>query len=169
MSMTILRHVPIWVFALLLLLIAFGLSQARPRAVALRRSLVLPLVLLVLSFAGVVSAFGLLPLPAWALGVAAAVLALRGRFDVSAVRFSAATQRFDLPGSWLPLGLMMAIFALKFGVGVSLALHPELRHSAAFVAAVSAAYGVFSGVFLARAMSFWAVAKVATSTASQGA
>lgn len=166
MFLTVLRHVPIWVFGLLLALIAFGVSQAVPRSVTRQRSMVLPLVLLALSFAGVVSAFGLLPLPAWATGVAAAVLLLRGRFDVSAVRFSAATQRFQVPGSWLPLGLMMAIFALKFGVGMSLALHPELRQSAVFVLAVSTAYGVFSGVFLARSMSLWAVAR---STVSQGA
>lgn len=101
-------------------------------------------------------------LPAWVTGLGAAWLALRGRAGTSAVRFSARTQPFHVPGSWVPLALMMALFSLKFGVGVALAHQPELRQSAGLaVAAASAAYGLFSGVFLGRALALWALARQA--------
>ncbi len=161
MLLNILHHVPGWAFALLLALVVLGLLQTRPRSVTWRRSLVLPLALLALSFAGVVSAFGARPLAlaAWAAGLMAAATALQGRVDPAAVRFSPATRVFEVPGSWVPLGLMMALFALKFGVGMSLGLHPQLRDGTGFMLAVSTAYGAFSGVFLGRAMALWALAR----------
>lgn len=100
-------------------------------------------------------------LPAWVTGLGAAWLALRGRVGTSAVRFSARTQPFHVPGSWMPLALMMALFSLKFGVGVALAHQPELRQSAGLAVAASAAYGLFSGVFLGRALALWALARQA--------
>lgn len=159
--MSTFQHIPTWVFGLLAALIALGVSQSFPRSITLRRSAVLPVVLAGVSLAGVVSTFGQQPLAllAWALGLSGAVAALHGRVDTSAVRFSPATQRFQVPGSWVPLALMLGLFALKFGAGMSLALHPELRGSTPFALAMSAAYGVFSGAFLGRAMALWSVAR----------
>ena len=163
MVTTPLQHTPTWVFALFAALLALGVSMSFPRTVSLRRSLMLPLALLALSLMGVASAFGSQPLalPAWGVGLAAALLALHGRLDTSAVRFSAQTRRFHVPGSWVPLVLMMALFSLKFGVGVALALQPELRHSAGLAVPASAAYGLFSGVFLGRALALWTLARQA--------
>ena len=161
MNLATLQHIPAWVFVLFFVLIAFGVAQSFPRSVSLRRSTVLPLLLLGLSLMGVSSSFGAQALAflAWAAGVAGAVALLHQRVDVSAVRFSAATQRFQMPGSWWPLALMMALFSLKFGVGMTLALHPEARASAALGLTVSAAYGLFSGLFLGRAMALWSLAR----------
>ncbi|HET7863229.1 MAG TPA: DUF6622 family protein [Burkholderiaceae bacterium] len=163
MVSTTLQHIPTWVFALFVALVALGVSMSFPRTVSLRRSLMLPLALLSLSLMGMVSAFGSQPLalPAWAAGLAAALLALQGRVDTSAVRFSAQTRHFHVPGSWLPLALMMALFSLKFGVGMALALQPDLRQSTGLAVAASAAYGLFSGVFLGRALALWALARQA--------
>src|SRR5512139_2508805 len=102
---TTLQHIPTWVFGLLCALIALGVSQSFPRSITLRRSAVLPIVLMGVSLAGVASTFGQQPLAllAWALGLAGAVAGLHGRVDSSAVQFSPATQRFQMPGSWVPL------------------------------------------------------------------
>lgn len=161
MILAILQHTPPWVYGLLFALIALGVSQSFPRSVTLRRTAVLPLVLAGMSLMGVVGTFGNEPraLLAWALGITAAVAAMRGRVDTSAVRFCARTQRFQLPGSWLPLALMMGLFALKFGVGVTLTRQPELRQSTGFALAASVAYGLASGVFLGRAMALWTLAR----------
>ena len=164
MFLTTLQHVPVWVFGLLMALIALGVSQSFARSVTLRRVTVLPLMLLGWSLAGVNSSFGVstwagLALLAWAAGVAASVFLLRGRVDVSAVEFSPATRRFELPGSWLPLVLVLSLFALKFGAGMSLGVAPELRQSLPFVVTASLAFGAFSGVFLARALALWSLAR----------
>jgi hypothetical protein len=166
MILTILQHTPVWVFGLLLALIALGVSQSFPRSVTLQRITVLPLVLITWSLSGVTMSFGASPLGgqallAWVTGVAASVLLLRGRVDVSAVTFSAAARRFQLPGSWVPLVLMLSLFALKYGAGVSLAMTPQLRQSLPFVVTASLAFGAFSGVFLARTLALWSVARVA--------
>jgi NADH:ubiquinone oxidoreductase subunit 6 (subunit J) len=166
MILTVLQHVPVWVFGLLLALIALGVSQSFARSATLRRVTVMPLVLLGWSLSGVISSFGASPLGglallAWAAGVGAAVLSLRGRLDVSAVEFSPATQHFQLPGSWLPLVLVLTLFALKFGAGMSLAMSPELRQSLPFVVTASLSFGAFSGVFLARALALWSLARAA--------
>jgi len=159
--MVILQHTPHWVFGLFFALLVFGLRQTFAHRLTLRRSTLLPLALAGLSLMGVVSAFGEQPLAllAWAGGLVSALLALHGRVDLSMVRFSAPDRQFQMPGSGWPLVLMMSLFVLKYGVGVTLALHHELRHATELVLAVSTAYGVFSGVFLGRAMALWAMAR----------
>lgn len=152
----ILAHVPLFVWGILLALVALGVSQSRPRAVALRRLVVLPVVMLGLGVAGVVGSFGhpALTLPVFAAAVTLSVLLLTGRMDVSGVGWDAATNRLSVPGSWLPLAMMMAIFALKFVVGATLALHPALRETASFTLPMSAAYGLLGGFFAARAIAW---------------
>jgi len=46
---------------------------------------------------------------------------------------------------------MMAIFLLKYAVGVTLSMQPQLAQTADFAIAVSAAYGALSAVFMGRA------------------
>src|SRR5439155_15157054 len=56
MLLQIVQHTPVWVWGLLAGLVALGVSQARDREVSLARITILPLVMLALSFSGVVSA-----------------------------------------------------------------------------------------------------------------
>ena len=163
MFIAILQHTPTWVFVLLATLVGLGLTQAFPRAVPLRRVTLLPLAMAGLSLFGVASTFGAaaLPLLAWALALAAGFALAQGLADTSAVRWDTASGRLRLPGSWLPLALMLGLFAVKFGVGVTLALHPSLRAAAGFALAGSAAYGFFSGAFLGRAAALWALVRAA--------
>ena len=50
------------------------------------------------------------------------------------------------------MALIMGIFLTKYGVGVSLVLHPELKLHANFSLAIGTLYGVFSGIFAGRAL-----------------
>jgi len=161
MFIAIVQHTPVWVWGLLLALVALGLGQTFPRRVTLRRSTMLPLALLTFSLYGVFSRFGAQPAPllAWGVGLAAALVATQGRFDTSAVRFDAASRSFQMPGSWLPLVLMLTLFALKFAAGVLAATQPALVRDAGFALPASAAFGAVSGIFLARAIAFWTLAR----------
>ena len=155
----ILQHTPVWVWPLLAALMALGVMQAFARTVTLRRITLLPVTMLALSLWGVASDFGSgLALAAWALGgLAAGTWSLR-RGALAGARWSAAEQAFRLPGSWVPLMLILGIFCTKFGVGVSLALHPEVRSTPGFAIGASLAYGVFSGFFAGRALALWRLA-----------
>jgi hypothetical protein len=153
----IVRQTPPWVGALLAALVWLGLSATRDRAVPVARLLLMPVVMGALALWGVVSAFGaggqvsaLLAL--WA-ACCAALLAVGARLPPPAgARWHAAAQRFHLPGSWLPLALILAVFLLKYAIGVQLALAPALARDSGFALAVAALYGLLSGLFAARTL-----------------
>ena len=154
MLLQIVQHTPAWVWGLLVALVGFGLSQAQAREVSLARVTVLPLVLLALSFSGVVSSFAhaTIAILAWAIGVAAAITLGRRFVTVRGASWSAETGTLRVPGSWLPLVLMVALFLIKYGVGVTLAMNHAIAADTAFGACCGLAYGGFSGLFAARAL-----------------
>ena len=112
---------------------------------------------------GVVSAFADTPwaLAAWAtmaLLVGAATLRLA---PASTAQYNPQARSFSLPGSGVPLALMMGIFTTKYAVGVALSLHPALEHDTLVALGISTLYGVFSGSFIARALRLWRLALAA--------
>jgi hypothetical protein len=163
----IVRHTPVRVWVLLAALVAFGLTQARDRTIGLTRASVLPTVLLLLSLAGIVGSFGhgigiagggplpgALPgaLGAWLAGIGAALALPRRWIAARGATWSAATRQLHVPGSGLPLALIVASFAVKYVAGVELAMHPSLAADLPFAATCSLAFGLFSGIFAARAL-----------------
>ena len=163
MLMQILIHTPLWVFALFLLLLWLGMRQLLTSQVKLSRVTLLPLAMVGLSLYGVASAFGQSPggpraLAGWAVGVAVLATIVLLRPLPTGVRYNAARRRFQLPGSAVPLMLMMGIFFTKYAVGVKLALDPALAQQAGFALAVGTVYGAFSGIFAARAARLWRLA-----------
>jgi hypothetical protein len=68
--------------------------------------------------------------------------------------------RYKIIGSWVPLTLMMAIFFTKYVIGVLSALNPTLLENTIVIYSCSFIYGVFSGIFVARALSTRASSKV---------
>lgn len=162
----ILVHTPLWVWGLLAALLALGWSQTRTRELGLARLTLLPLVMLALSFAGVATTFthAAPSLLAWAAGVAAAVAVGRRVLPVRGASWSDAKAVLHVPGSWLPMALIVALFLIKYGVGVTLATEPTLAADTAFGMECGLAYGVFSGLFAARALALRAVAAAPRAT-----
>lgn len=148
----ILAHTPLWVWGILLALLWLGLSQSVPRRARLRRVLLLPLAMTVLSLYGTFTTFH--PVYwSWVLwaGAAAVSIAWFASSELPAgVDYDPSAQVFRLPGSWMPLGLMMAIFLTRYVVAVVLAMHPALTHDVAVAAIVASLYGALSGVFIGR-------------------
>ena len=100
---------------------------------------------------------------AWALAAWAAAALLVGVATLrlapaSTAQYNPQARSFSLPGSGVPLALMMGIFCTKYALGVTLALQPALAREAAFALGLSALYGAFSGVFAARAARLWRLA-----------
>ena len=154
MIIAIVQHTPLWVWLLLANLVALGLWQTRAREISLTRVTILPLVLIALSLGGVLSAFGSFPiaLGGWVAGVGAALFG-RDAVAVRGAAWSPGTRVLRVPGSWLPLTLVLGLFATKYFAGASLAMHPALAADATFAGLCSLGFGSFSGLFLARALS----------------
>ena len=158
--LAIVQHTPAWVWGLLAALVALGLWQTRSREISLTRVTVLPLVLTAFSLSGVLSAFGHLPVAflAWAAGIATALVLARKAVTMRGAYWSAGRGVLHVPGSWLPLVLIVGLFAVKYGAGVSPSLAPALASDATFAGLCSLAYGTFSGLFLARALALRSLA-----------
>ena len=153
----ILINTPRWVWVLLFALLWLGLSQAVSRTASLRRITLLPLAMTGLSLYGAVTAFGAdtQVLLVWVGAGGLALTAVLHQALPEGTRYDPATQRFNLPGSWLPLSLMMVIFMTKYLMGAVSAMQPALVHDASFSLSFAALYGAFAGIFLARAARLW--------------
>lgn len=157
MIVDILQHTPVWVFGIFVALVALGARRVRATRIGVRQLLILPLAMTGYSLFGLAHAFGvgLVPVVAWGLAFAV-VVAIAALLPTNpAVQYSSATRTIHIPGSWVPLTLMMTIFFLRYAVAVTLAIHPALHADAAFVAAIAALYGLSSGTFAARALMTW--------------
>jgi len=154
-------QIPLWPFAILALLLALGLWQRRTREVSWSAPVAVAAAFLALSFYGVASAFGvsLFPLLAWAAGLVLAVTLGSQVFAPRGLRPTAHPNRVLVPGSWLPLGLMLSIFAVKFLVGFVAGAGLTVGTSAWFAPAVSLALGVLSGGFVVRALAVLRVSR----------
>lgn len=158
----ILRRTPTWVWGLLAGLIALGASQLFQRRASITRVALLPVSmagLSVYSLASALNASGqlLTLLLTWLMAAAlTAFAALSWRTAPPAgTRFDAANRCFDLPGSAMPMLLILAIFLTKYGVGVELAMQPALVQATDFTVTLCAVYGVFNGIFAARFLRLW--------------
>ena len=154
--LSIARHTPGWVWGLLAALLALGLAQLRDRNVSLGVVGLLPLVMCALSLGGIASAFGRSPvigyvLLAWLLGalLVAGVTLIRPAAPGS--HYAAASRSFEIPGSWVPLALMLGMFLTRYVVGADLAMQPALAADGPYTLAVGSLYGLFSGSFAGRA------------------
>jgi hypothetical protein len=150
----ILTHTPRWVFALFIVLLVLGVQQMAPREVGVRRVVTLPLAMGALSFYGLFTAFGGRPgaLLAWALCAAATAAVVLARRLPAGLRFDAQRQVLAVPGSVVPLALMMGVFFTKYAVGVLLSQVPALALQPAFVLPCAMVYGLFGGAFAGRAI-----------------
>jgi hypothetical protein len=154
MFIAIVRHTPAWVWCAFAALIAQGLVQTRAREIGLLRLTLLPLAMIALSLSGVFSAFGHAPiaLGGWAAGIGAALGFARRLVAARGAAWLPATGTVHVPGSCLPLVLIVALFAVKYLVGASLAIHPALAADPGFAGLAGLAYGGFGGLFLARGL-----------------
>lgn len=157
MLQQIVVNTPVWVWPLLAFLIYRGFVASVEREVPLRSVFILPLVMLGLSLQDVLVKFSASGLLSWCMGFMLGLAASWQLFDRSAVVAHPERRALRLRGSWLPLVLMMAIFATKYAVGAALAIQPTLQQQTHFAAAVCVLYGLFSGVFIGQLLRMLAI------------
>jgi hypothetical protein len=162
----ILRTTPTWVWGLLAGLLALGISQLRDRTAGLVRVSLLPVTMTFFSVSGALSALGRSPhlagaIAAWLIAAAIAFALVAPRR--AAARFDPVRRLYSLPGSVVPLLLIVGIFLVKYVVGVEFAIAPQLVQDTQYALTVAAIYGAFTGVFVGRASRLWRLAVGATS------
>jgi hypothetical protein len=145
--------IPPWVYAILATLLWFGYVQSRPRLVAPKIIASVAAGLSLYSLWGVVSAFGpnVQSLASWATGFVLTISLAQHYVAPRGMSFDQATGRVQVPGSWLPMVLMMSIFCIKFGLGFAAGIGTPVVAGSATAIGASFALGILSGAFLARA------------------
>ena len=162
-----LSHIPTWVFGVFALLLVLGIWLSRPRAVSPIAPVALAVGFPIYSLYGVVSAFEaaaatILP---WVAALLLSALLGQRIFGPRNLARVPGTAKVQVPGSWLPLGLMMGIFLAKFVVGFVQGADLPVGHQAWFAPAVCFALGALSGGFVSRAVTIRRFVNAATSDA----
>ena len=148
----IITNTPLWVFVLFFFLLALGLMQVKDREITFKKAMILPFVMLFLSFLGLLSAFGITfySLSFWLLGICLGVyLNILLKFPRNSI-FNKNENLFFIKGSFIPLFLIMSIFFTKYFVGVVTAMQLEFLTQIWFIFIISFLYGLFSGMFFGR-------------------
>ena len=152
----VVKNTPVWVWGLLAGLTALGLSQLRTRTVGALRTAIIPVAMTGLSLYGMVFAFGASPLLgyvllAWLIGAAVMMAVVAPMAAPANAAYDSAQRSFRVPGSLVPLMLILGIFLTKYVVGVDLAMQPGLAQDGTYTVIVGGLYGAFSGIFAGRA------------------
>lgn len=158
----LLSHTPIWVFIIFFTLLILGVIQTKDRIVKVNTVFILPSAMILFSIFGIYSVFGftIFPLLLWLVGgLLAFAIGLKLALP-KLVGFSKEDNKLLIPGSKVPLILMMAIFFTKYFVGFSLARNLPLTNEFIFVVIISLTYGIFSGVFLSRSLVMFNARKI---------
>ena len=153
----VLVHTPIWVWLLLAFLVSRGLAALTPRDVAPNRMLILPLVFLVWGVTGLIGSrglggdFALLVIALAAGGAGGVALAALG----PPPRLNPETGGIAMPGSGIPLALILISFAVKYVGTVALAVDSDVFQRAVLVSAMTSVGGAFAGLFWGRALTLF--------------
>lgn len=142
---------PWWAYAIFFYLLIAGIRSLSPSNVSLLRLIIVPFIFIswsLYSLSGRYS-FVWLTVKLWLIALAFGaffgwLLLRRG------IRINHDLYSVHLPGSWYPLVLYMTFFALKYCIGVSYALSPELQLNQLFWMTDSMASGAIAGIFTGR-------------------
>lgn len=158
-----LSRVPLWVPALLAALTVLGVVLRRPRTTTPWVQAIVAILMTAYSFTGVLAGFdgATMPALAWLVGVGAAIALGTGALAPRGYEARDGGRSVFVPGSWLPLGLILGIFTVRFALGFAAGTGAPVGSGSAVAIGAALLLGMLSGGFAARALAVWRVAVAA--------
>ncbi|NGX51169.1 MAG: hypothetical protein K1060chlam2_01029 [Chlamydiae bacterium] len=154
----IIYYTPVYVWPLFAYLLWIGWRARRSYVASWKTLLIMPTILFVWSIYRAFSHFEVVSISLWAvsitIGIVLGALTTR-RLDL---RFDKRRRVVEIAGNWTPLLLSLSIFSLRYFLGATYVLHPELAGSAILMG-VECIATVISGTFTGRLIGYWQRAK----------
>ncbi len=152
MIINFLLNTPFYVYWIFFSLLFVGISQLKTRSVGLRRALIIPIILILLSIYGLTHDFGItfFSTSIWIVGMISAVILNTMIKKKKEIIYLKESKTFTIAGSFIPLSMMMLLFWVKYTVGAVTALELEILHNSSFIGIFSLLYGLFTGTYLLR-------------------
>ena len=156
---------PWWVYVLFIYLIQRGVNASKSQVVSIKKLIILPLVFIALSVHTLMTAFHIYAtiIVVWILSIALGsvfgwLLIFRHHFKVDRKKLL-----IQLPGSWVTLILILAIFISKYYFSYQLSSDPALVNQTGFEFSMLAISGVCTGLFVGRLLCYFYQLKIGKS------
>jgi len=144
----ILKGTPTWVYILLFFLIYKGIKALKPNVMKLKKLLILPVVFFILSLHRVSNPYY------YILFLICGLLVGWLLYKNIKIKADKTNNLIALPGSALPIVLILIAFAKGYYFGYESAVHPEYLKQHWFILLSLITSGFFSGIFIGRASVF---------------
>lgn len=150
----IISSTPLYAWLLLALLLWKGLRARKLHRISWKDTLIFPAIMVVWSFYSTYKNYEASAIIFWVVSFAMG-LGL-GPFTLHNLRsvFDKKSKQIELSGSWVPLILSVSIFSLRYFLGVTYGMHPELRGTLSLLIVENLAAAI-SGIFLGRVLGLW--------------
>jgi hypothetical protein len=152
MVFEILRHTPVWVYALFAYLVWMGLKRLQPSVRDMRRVYVVPAVFIVWGLSGLVQRADVLPHGGWNWLLGAVLGVALGAILQQRMQVDRRHRRVLQPASVVPLLRNLAIFGSHYLLNVAAAIHP--RESVDYLGWDVIVSGLSAGYFVGWAIRF---------------
>jgi hypothetical protein len=142
--LSILQGTPFWVYLIFILLIKRGISASKENTISIKRVFIAPVVLFILSLHKINSPY--LFSIFFICGLVIGYLI----YQKMIISFNKDTKKITMPGSIIPLILMVGVFAKSYYIGYLTATSPTMLHTPHIMILIDIVSGIFSGVFIGR-------------------
>lgn len=163
----LISHTPLYVWFLLAIFLQKGWKARKTSVVSWKNLLIMPVVMTTWSIYSLVTHYEPISLCFWVMSLTAGVWL--GSFTTRnlGLRFDKKRHLIEITGSWIPMILSLSIFSLRYFLGATYGLHPELLGDPILLTIENMA-SVISGMFIGRLMGYWKRFKVSSHTDLSG-
>lgn len=159
----IIAHTPFYVWLLLAYLVWGGWKSTKPYIVSWRALLPMPALMLLWSAYAVATRYAALSMCLWGMSIALGIWLGSLTIRRLNVRFDKKQNLIEVGGDWIPLLLSLSIFSLRYFLGATYGMYPELTGSPALLGVENVAT-VVSGMLTGRLWGYWQRSKTSPHT-----
>ncbi|HJO92145.1 MAG TPA: DUF6622 family protein [Victivallales bacterium] len=143
--LSILQGTPFWVYLIFILLIKRGISACKENTISIKKVFIAPIVVFILSLHKINIPY--LYIIFFICGLVIGYLI----YKKMSIIYNKDTKKIIMPGSIIPLILMIGVFVKSYSIGYLEATSPAMLHTPHIMILTDIVSGLFSGIFIGRA------------------